>query len=529
MSGRLEERLSERTLLARGSVSACFRARETALGRVVLIKTLQGGFASDGDLRARFAREARAVARLDHPNIVRLLEFGEDSEVGLYMMLEWVDGETLSERLKRGPLTSEELQMLAGDLLSGLGALHRAGIVHRDIKPDNILLRKDGVYKLTDFSLAALCDEPRLTHHDGIVGTPAYMSPEQAAGKIADARSDLYAAGVVLYEAATGSNPFAAGDVIETLRRIRQIQPDLEGHPELSPEMVQLLRACLEKNPGKRPQQISDVQKLLPSRSRYVPTPKRHGFVSSVAAGLSVLAVMALVIAIARHHELMRTPPTPVQTTEQSGGSATDSARVADSLAKATTSTKVDKFADTVSHAVQPPITSRENPRERTDNVAAHADSADVTLQVEPWAHVLCDGARIGTSPFRRAVRLPVGRHVLTFENAALPRVDLPVTISAEGNPITVNLAEHVVTLKIDVTPWGEVFMNDERIGVTPFVRPLFFPPGTHTIRIVHTQLPTVERTFTAAEGDTVSITADLDHSDLVLKHSSHGRSEANR
>lgn len=533
MNGQLKDRLADWTLLARGSVSACYRARDTVLGRMVLIKTLQSALASDDDLRARFSREARAVARLDHPNLVRLFEFGEDPGVGLYMMLEWVKGETLAERFKRGRLSVEELPILTTHLLAGLGALHRAGIVHRDIKPENILIRHDGVYKITDFSLAALRDEPRLTHHDGIVGTPAYMSPEQAAGKIADARSDLFAAGVVLYEAATGSNPFAAGDLIETLRRIRQVHPDLDGHPELPADTLRLLRACLEKNPSQRPQQAVDAQRLLSPHVAAIPLRSGNRRLRGIVLALSALVIIALLVVITRQSRKLdreSAQMSPAQPFEQVGSAGADSSVVTDSAEHASQATApLFKITDRTAHVTQPATTQRNAVRDRAGKTRVQPDSTDIVLHVEPWAQVLCDGRQIGTSPFRRPVRLPTGKHVLTFENGALPRVDLPMIIPADSGHIFVNLAEHVATLKIDVQPWGEIYMNGERIGMTPLTRPLFYPPGTHSIRIVHSNLPPLERTFTVVEGDTVSIIADLDRSTLVLKHSLRSATEPGR
>ena len=192
-----------------------WRARDRVLDRPVFVKLLHPALSADAEIRARFEREAKAVARLDHPNLVRIYEYGEDPDEGLYMLLEWVEGRTLTARLAEGPLGGAEWLPLARELLAGLAALHSVGILHRDLKPDNILIRltdEGPGYKITDFSLAALRDAPRLTHHEAIVGTPAYMSPEQAAGGVPDERSDLFALGVVLYEAATGDNPFLAAE-----------------------------------------------------------------------------------------------------------------------------------------------------------------------------------------------------------------------------------------------------------------------------------------------------------------------------
>ncbi|MFZ5433875.1 MAG: serine/threonine-protein kinase, partial [Calditrichota bacterium] len=227
----LAQRLTERELIRRGDLTLAYRARDSVLDRPVFVKALNPALAADEEIRARFEREAKAVARLDHPNLVRIYEYGDDPQDGLYMLLEWLEGANLSARIAAGERWSgDKWHELAVQLLRGLAALHGVDIVHRDLKPDNILVRTDvrdssrrlGIYKITDFSLAALRDAPKLTHHEAIVGTPAYMSPEQAAGGLPDERSDLFSLGVVLWEAATGKNPFIAPTMLETLQNIRE-------------------------------------------------------------------------------------------------------------------------------------------------------------------------------------------------------------------------------------------------------------------------------------------------------------------
>jgi hypothetical protein len=296
----LSDRLFNRELISRGDLTLAFRARDSVLDRLVFVKALNPALAKDEEIRARFEREAKAVARLDHPNLVRIYEYGEDPAEGLYMLLEYLEGSTLAGRLEAGDrFTGDALMDLATQLLRGLGALHGVGILHRDMKPENILVRGTGDgagpvdsnhtsrYKITDFSLAALRDAPRLTHHEAIVGTPAYMSPEQAAGGVPDERSDLYSVGVILYEAATGDNPFVGGTVLDTLRKVREAEPSFD-RPEiraLPEKAVVLLQKLLRKDPAERPASASEARRMLGehvaaeqpvvrstiSRFRYVP------------------------------------------------------------------------------------------------------------------------------------------------------------------------------------------------------------------------------------------------------------------
>ncbi|MCC6477046.1 serine/threonine protein kinase, partial [bacterium] len=292
----LRERLADRKLVSRGDISASYRARDVGLDRDVFVKVLHPHLAQDEELRARFSREAKAVARLDHPHLVRIYEVGEDREEGPYMILEWVKGETLAQRITRtGKLSAEEVRSLAVSLCSALEILHRSGILHRDVKPDNILCGEDGTVKLTDFSLALLQDAPKLTHHTAVVGTPAYLAPELARGKQPDEKSDIFATGVTLYEAATGANPFASSNLMESLRLVREADPDF-ARPEilaLDEQTSSLVKSCLEKEPEQRPV-ASDAILLLGEKA--APLKHRPEFANNKSKRVYVAALLFLLI-----------------------------------------------------------------------------------------------------------------------------------------------------------------------------------------------------------------------------------------
>ncbi len=525
-SQNLKARLSEWTVIARGNLSVCYRARDAALGRTVFVKTLGAPSETEPDLRARFLREARAVARLDHPNLVRLYEFGEDGELGLFMLLEWIDGTTLAAHLtQHGPLGAEELMRLAADLFAGLDALHAAGVLHRDLKPENILRRSDGNYKISDFSLAAMRDEPRLTHHKAIVGTPAYMAPEQAAGRAADERGDLFAAGVVLYEAATGNNPFAAEDVMETLRRIRGAEPDfnhanLKALPEPLPGLI---RSCLEKNPAARPSGArAAAAQLLPLTP--VVIARRHNPLTPArtlgAAAIVLAAVIGAVLlqrSPLRWHNPAALPETPTQ------GFPAVRDTVVESVPTDSSLRDESELHDSLS---SPALLKKPPVREatavtRVDSTArapAVAESAEVWLDIEPWATVDFHGARLGTSPLRAPLKLPVGNQTLGFQNASLPRIEREFEIRPGNARFAVRLLEAVVTLQLDVEPWGDVRLDGEDVGTTPLAQPLFFLPGRHTLKISHGELPAVERTFQTRGGDTLVVHVNLYQSTWDVK-----------
>jgi len=293
-----------------GGMGEVYRARDTSLNRDVAIKALPDLFASDPDRLARFTREAQVLASLNHPNIAAI--YGIE---GNALVMELVAGEDLSVHLSRGALPLPEALAIARQIADALEAAHDQGIVHRDLKPANVKVRSDGTVKVLDFGLAKAMDpagpsspdamnSPTLTVRGTqmgiIVGTAAYMAPEQARGKIVDRRADIWAFGVVLYEMLTGRQAFKGDDISEILATVLKTEPDWHALPADVPASIRrLLRRCLEKDPRKRLSAIGDARLELdePEPAAAVvdarPAPRRRSISLGVAAGLVVLAILA--------------------------------------------------------------------------------------------------------------------------------------------------------------------------------------------------------------------------------------------
>ena len=316
-----------RELIGAGGMGEVYRGHDIKLNRSVALKILPQTFAQDPDRLGRFRREAQLLASLNHPNIGSIFGF-EESEGIHALVLELVEGPTLADRIADGRLSLDEAMPIARQIAEALAAAHSQGIVHRDLKPANIKCRPDGTVKVLDFGLAkAVIDDiasasvtlsptltsPALTQMGIILGTAAYMSPEQARGKPADKRSDIWAFGAVLYEMLTGKPAFAGDDVSDTLANILKVEPDWNALPAgTSSTIVRALRRCLEKDPNRRTHDISDARLDLEEKDHsvaatLVSTKPRLLTVERVAwfllaAGLAgVLAYIAL-----------RTTPPPV-------------------------------------------------------------------------------------------------------------------------------------------------------------------------------------------------------------------------
>jgi serine/threonine protein kinase len=243
--------------IGKGGMGEVWKARDPRLGRDVAIKVSAQQFTD------RFEREARAIAALNHPNICTLHDVGPN-----YLVMEFIEGPTLADRIAQGPIPLDEALAIARQVADALEAAHEKGIVHRDLKPANIKVKPDGAVKVLDFGLAKSAEQVELTENSPtmlsmagtILGTAAYMAPEQARGRPTDKRADIFAFAVVLHEMVTGRRLFGGEDAGEMLAKVIRDEPDISDAP---PRIHRLLVECLRKDPRKRLRDIGDVWRLL--------------------------------------------------------------------------------------------------------------------------------------------------------------------------------------------------------------------------------------------------------------------------
>src|SRR5215831_10815983 len=271
------------SLLGEGGMGEVFRARDLTLGRDVAVKIVSATIGHDASRQSRFEREARLLASLNHPNIAAIYAVDSvDSSPAL--VLELIEGPTLADRLLSGPLPIDDVIAIARQLVDALDAAHEKGIVHRDLKPANIKITSAGLVKVLDFGLAKALtteDESRsptgsvsptitggLTREGTILGTSAYMSPEQTRGESVGRSADIWAFGCVLYEMITGRRAFPGETITETLAAVLKCEPDWSAFSGVPPALETLVRRCLEKNPRRRLHDIGDATIWLDEASR---------------------------------------------------------------------------------------------------------------------------------------------------------------------------------------------------------------------------------------------------------------------
>ena len=352
MSGAIGTLISDRyrldAMIGRGGMSSVYRAFDTVLERPVAIKLMHREIATDSDQLERFRREARSVAQLNHPHVVKVIDAGEepaeneregDGEVGTpYIVLEYVDGETLKDLIRReGPLDISQALAYAIEIARALGAAHDHQIVHRDVKPQNILIDPEGGAKITDFGIARSLTEEGLTMAGKVLGTTDYVSPEQALGQAVTPQSDLYSLGVVLYEMLTGAVPFTGDSpVAVAMKHVREEIPDvLQMRPHVSAATAAVLERAVAKDldrrypdaasmaadleevlaveaarSGQATGEVTSVLRTLPGRAR-----RRLPWRMRQPAGLLVLAALLIaggVVLLLVGHTHRGTGPAPV-------------------------------------------------------------------------------------------------------------------------------------------------------------------------------------------------------------------------
>ena len=304
------------SILGQGGMGIVFRARDVKLDRDVAIKVLPEAFDSDRDRLIRFQREAQVLASLNHPRIAHVYGLEESGQTKCIVM-ELVEGETLAERIRRGPLPVDDSVEIVKQITDGLEAAHEKGITHRDLKPANIKIRDDGAIKILDFGLAKvfgsensatdLSNSPTLnvdaTLDGTLVGTLAYMSPEQARGRPVDARTDIWALGCVFYEMLAGKQAFGGETVSDRVAAVLRSEPDWDALPKETPQtLIAIIRNCLQKNPKERLHNAADVRIQLKDILAEPPVPiairsNRWLFATAVAGVIIAIAVILFAFA----------------------------------------------------------------------------------------------------------------------------------------------------------------------------------------------------------------------------------------
>ncbi|RMF56425.1 MAG: PEGA domain-containing protein [Calditrichaeota bacterium] len=550
----------------RGAVTTVFLGRQTSLDRKVLIKVLNQQWQQEPDMVQRFRREAKICARLKHKNIVDIFDTGSGDE-NLYLIMEYIEGINLKAFIRKyHPIPFEILRFLVHEILNGLAYAHGQNIIHRDMKPDNIMISQEGVVKITDFGLAFMPQLPGITAQGGTVGTPAYMSPEQAKGSKVDHRSDLFSVGVTIYELASGTSPFASKHFGESIQKILSVNPPplSEVRTDIPDWFSELVTKLMNKDPAKRPNSAKEILQLpyfkdLPIQeehlARFIRDPdsyqtaeivggeqlqlqkRHHHWIRNSIVGVLALLVVVLAARVIDTREVKDSPP------EQS----TKVNPVTDTLLTKTDRglpTNEKKLPPAKSSVPTPPETSKEKPQRTSSPIVAtnrepaqvkevrenisnklppeeiRVDSAEIAAAKEsgylmikciPWADIYINGEKRETTPLSAPLELEPGKYTLTLRNPAFAPEEREVVIEPGMTlSLEVTLQPAVGFLSLRVIPWAEVYVNGNHMGTTPFTKPLSLPAGKYEIRLVNPQYREWVDTLTILAGKMVTRKIDL-------------------
>ena len=451
---RTDPRYQVVTILGSGGMAAVWRARDERLGREVALKVLHRNLPFSSSMRDRLEREAKVAASLTHENVVQVYDYSVGTEGDSYIAMELVDGRTLREVLtERQKLPWVVVALAAYELCRGLAYAHGKGVIHRDLKPDNVMVSRSGSLKIGDFGIARAIEHTQLTATGVPVGTPAYLSPEQVRGEKADARSDIFALGISLYELTTGKLPFDAETSTGIMYQIVEgkfTPPEKLGTADIDAELAALINRCLAPKAAARPtatQIVEQLGRLL--QQRQVLDPRHalsHYFVDGIipltelsqarrprvkpatwaGAGLAlVLVASAVTFGLVRGKSEPPQVPAPVAAVAVPAGPAPSPPPAENTLQQGPLQITSAKPAPPAAVDVPAPVKATP-PETATPTLAKHVAKAPAgshatgTLHLTVlggWADVRVDGEVVGRTPTERDFQLKAGSHMLELAN----------------------------------------------------------------------------------------------------------------
>ncbi len=470
----------------RGAITTVYQAHHTHLDRPVLLKVLNTQWLGENDLMERFHREARICARLRHPNIVTVYDF-EVSDTLVYLSMEFVSGSPLNTYLREnGALTAEQARKLARDICHALAYAHEQGVIHRDIKPDNILLEPDGTARLTDFGLAAINESVTVTQQGQNMGTPAYMAPELIKGRPASVQSDLFSLGVTLYEACSGSSPFKQDTLAATFQHILTHNPlPLQSlRPDLDEIFCETVHSFMAKNPEKRPRKADAAlfEKSKPANNKQNISQKfNYTPFFLVVAGLVLILTGIIGIYFFnmpnQHADRDNNVKNNVEQPDSSKRLITTSTITAQNKEKSKQLPQKKEIP-----AIPNSVTLK---KARTTAPPSAVKSGRLFLTCTPWAAVYIDGDSLDMTPLKAPLQLTAGSHEMELRNPNYEIYRQTLEIRPDKtDTLHVKLKPTFAYLNIQASPWAKIFINGKYREDTPLSKPLAVRSGRVVIRL---------------------------------------------
>jgi eukaryotic-like serine/threonine-protein kinase len=514
--------------LKKDEYTGVYLARHIYLNKNIILKSLNTNTVPDNTIVERFKREAKILAHLDHPNIIKVLDFGTHEKY-FYISFEYLQGSSLREVIKENTISLAQKKEIVIQILQGLTEAHNNGIIHRDIKPENIFVDNNLRVKIGDFGLALSNTESFVTSKAAIVGTPCYMSPEQIGGAKLEPRSDLFSLGIVIYELYLNSNPFLGNDISESINNIiskdyKKLLVDIDKLPD---DIRAIIKKLLAKNVSERFKSTIEVLKelgvdvLTPANYTTITMPKVK--VGKYSRNI-IIAASILLIFVAGYFYILKsgtekiTIPGNNDSIEmlQSGDTLQNDVKVPEDKIVDTS-----KLTNTLTESPKNNNTVENTPAsEKTIDVAVNEGENDipepvtvvkkfgyVNIECIPWAKILIDSTEYDTTPIEKPIRLTEGKHKLVLSHPQFPKYEETINIFPdETKMVKVSLDTLYGYLDCQVFPWGELYINNRHIGQTPLTTPLQLVPGNYTLKILNPNFDEIRDTLKISRNDTLSI-----------------------
>lgn len=503
----LFEKFEIESVVKKDAGSAVYLARHIYLGKRIFLKTLNTAELNDPTQLHRFKREAKILAKLDHAHIIKVLDFGTFQD-RFYISFEYFESKNLRFWLTRRKLTSGQKEYLIAQLAQALNFAHQQGIVHRDLKPENILINDDLQLKIADFGLALLNEENNVTEATSIVGTPAYMSPEQIRGEKLTHKTDLFNLGLIIFEMFKGKNPFLGADVGQTLNNILNFDPQQlrAEYDDLPSNIIKILDGLLQKNPDERFASAGEILPYLPFKNELSGAPfvdHRKSILKAVVL-IAVPLFLILAMLIFFNQRETKSPKSSGIVVPESLSAVPGHGSEKNSL---TASEKILPEPKERRKAVRKTMVSK--PTRPGEKIKTVPKIGRGTLWIEclPWAKVTVDSAQTFTTPLKQPVTLTEGTHRLLFRHPAYPSYETRIRIRAgEESLFKVNLDTVFGFLDCQVFPWGKIYVDGRFVDVSPLKKPMPLKEGEHRLTIRNPQFPDYQKTVAIRRRDTLHI-----------------------
>ena len=482
--------------LKKDTNTSVYIAKHIYLGKKIILKTLNTDELSDKTVLGRFKREAKILARLDHPNLIKVLDFGTYQNF-FYLSFEYFESRNLRAIIKFNNFSVDEKTYLLIQLLKALNVAHQNRIIHRDIKPENILVNSNLELKIADFGLALVINDTALTHKASIVGTPSYMSPEQIRGEELTPQTDIFSTGIVAYELFLNENPILGEDISKTINKVLNynVSSILDKIKNLPENIQQALQSMLQKNLRNRAKSAAEVLNLLGveeevqnriTKEIYYKSRSKKVFYFT----LPIIILISIFAFLYFRTDIISQRNSFIYEIPRSNSNTGDYF--------------FRKDEGYLAPLDIPIITEPKIEIKNTKDITA-VMPGQLFIECLPWADVYIDNEKFDTTPLSKNIYLSAGIHTLRLVHPEFPAYSRKIRIeSNKTDSISINFNIMVGHLICKINPWGNIYLNKKLYGTTPLREPLALFPGWYHLIITNPNYGKVDTTIRIRSEETI-------------------------